>query len=292
MDCEFLSLSILIILLTSCICLCICKKRVFTSEQFYSEDDEFVKGSDPVNTIVDERNVKKAVFKLFIKNLMERNLNNKELFDSEKNLFEYLSNPPNTSTTTNNYPGLFEKLENIEQLDTVSKLQNSECSTNKEIYSSPEQCECQFQRGLDICFHNEYPIENIESTRTILFETLFETILHPNGVLNIDLYTDMLRKAKTNEFAEFVFSIDVNELFNFEVFDVKHENHKEFVSELKMYLIDIVKVQLSILQTKEVEDKIIKQQRRREKQKFVETLSEPPVCYPVEFTGKVDNCLK
>jgi len=59
-----------------------------------------------------------------------------------------------------------------------------------------------------------------------------------------------------------------------------------------MYLIDIVKVQLSILQTKEVEDKIIKQQRRREKQKFVETLSEPPVCYPVEFTGKVDNCLK
>lgn len=279
----------------------------------YGNTSEFFSETSPVNTIIEVRMVKKALLKLFIKTLTDRGYNNDEFFvdNTESldnvppdavsanvppaavlNLFKYISNPPNTSTSTDTTPGLLERLEELEIKDFNAKSINEQCVANKTIYSDPQSCVCQFTRGLDICFYNEYPVDALETIRTIIYDNLFDIILQPSGVLNKEYFDILTDTSKVDENSEFVYKIDANKLFDFSIFEVTDSRHNDFVELLKFYLLNIVRKQLSIIQTRLVEESIIKEKRKSIHIDNMKAIgSEGNKCIQVVYDGTVDDCM-
>lgn len=272
-------------------------KRTPTNEHM-TIDEPDVLSSD--NTIQNDsariRNVKKTIFKEFIKQVRNITVFDKTMIMGEviteevpeTNLLEYLSNVPNTELTTNSNMGLFEMLLLLENQISSAKENNEKCNRIKPAYEHIKATYEQYEKGLELCFEVEkpFPTDRIGETYDILFDLLFENVLHTYQILKIDYYRNLLDTAQVTENYEFVQDIQIGDLFDFTVFtDTSHPDHESFKGTFKRYLNNTVKTQLSILQMKlnarHLEHNLLLTQRSNEQQSRVEDID-------IDFSGTID----
>ena len=184
--------------------------------------------------------------------------------------------------------GLFEMLLLLENRISSATENNEKCNKIKPAYEHIKATYEQYEKGLDLCFEvrKPFPAERIGETYDILFDLLFENILHIYKILKIDYYQNLLNTAQVTENYEFVQDIQMEELFDFTIFtDASHPDHESFKKTFKRYLKNTVKTQLSILQMKlnarHLDHNLLLTQRSNEQQSHVEDID-------IDFSGTID----
>jgi len=277
-------------------------KRTPTNEHMTIDEPDVLSSDNTIqNDSARRRNVKKTIFKEFIKQVRNITVFDKTMImgeeiteevpgssDSETNLLEYLSNVPNTELTTNSNMGLFEMLLLLENQISSATETNEKCNKIKPAYEHIKATYEQYEKGLELCFEVEkpFPTDRIGETYDILFDLLFENVLHTYQILKIDYYRNLLDTAQVTENYEFVQDIQIGDLFDFTVFtDASHPDHESFKRTFKRYLNNTVKTQLSILQMKlnarHLEQNLLLTQRSNEQQSRVEDID-------IDFSGTID----
>lgn len=271
-------------------------KRTPTNEHMTIDEPEISSDNTIQNDSVRRRNVKKTIFKEFMKQVRSITIFDKTMIteevtgssESRTNLLEYLSNVPNTELTTNSNLGLFEKLLLLENQISSATANNEKCNKIRPAYEHIKATYEQYEKGLDLCFevNKPFPTELIAETYVILFDLLFENVLHTYKILKIDYYRNLLDTAQVTENYEFVQDIQIGDLFDFTIFtDVSHPGRENFKETFKGYLNNTVKTQLSILQMKlnarHLEHNLLLTQRSNEQQSQVEDIE-------IDFSGTID----
>lgn len=270
-------------------------KRTPTNEHMTIEQPDVSSENTIQNDSARRRNVKKTIFKEFIKQVRNITVFDKSMITEEQepdkpdtNLLEYLSNVPNTELTTNSNMGLFEMLLFLENQIAKATENNEKCNKIKHAYEHKKATYEQYAKGLELCFEVEkpFPPERIGETYDILFDLLFENVLHTYQILKIGYYRNLLDTAQVTDNYEFVQDIQIGELFDFTIFtDVSHPDHEPFKETFKKYLNNTVKTQLSILQMKlnarHLEHNLLLTQRSNEQQPHVEDID-------IDFSGTID----
>ena len=271
--------------------------RTPTNEHMTIEQPDVLSSDNTIqNDSARRRNVKKTIFKEFIKQVRSITAFDKTMITEEeggssepgKNLLEYLSNVPNTELTPNSKMGLFEMLLSLENQISNAKENNEKCNKIKPAYEHIKATYEQYEKGLELCFEVEKPFstELIGETYDILFDLLFENVLHTYQVLKIDYYRNLLDTTQVTENYEFVQDIRIGELFDFTLFnDTSHPDHESFKGTFKRYLNNTVRTQLSILQMKlnarHLDHNLLLTQRSNEQQSHLEDID-------IDFSGTID----
>lgn len=245
------------------------------------------------NNFAAKQKVKKTIFKVFIKQLKDKNKFNKDYMNFESNYFEFLSNEPSNEITTNMHKGLYETLLSLEDMIAKAKKENLRCNMIKPAYTNAKATYSEFEKGLDLCFDVEYPfpVKYVDQIYEILFDMLFERVLSAHKIISIELYHSLLNSAEVTDDYNFVEDVDTTELFNLSKFDVTHPQHKEFRTQFKRYLVDIVGTQLSIIETEMNSRKLKKQKllyQRSESTEYINFPNNNSNTSPIDFTGNTD----